>query len=148
MLMKSRLTDVPAAIKAFPARHCVIYTKNLFWAFIYNVIGIPLTAGGIYSARAYSNPMFGAAAMSLSSFCVVSECIKARTSAGLYSTKHDRKQSRWGIILIQPSDTAVTKTIKIKGMMCENARHVRATRGYSAGGKRFRRAIQTVSQCG
>lgn len=75
VLMKSRLTDVPAAIRLSRSSLRNIH-ENLFWAFIYNVIGIPLAAGVFIPLGLTLNPMFGAAAMSLSSFCVVSNALK------------------------------------------------------------------------
>lgn len=122
VLMKSRLTDVPAAIRLSRSSLRNIH-ENLFWAFIYNVIGIPLAAGVFIPLGLTLNPMFGAAAMSLSSFCVVSNALRLNFCR-LYSTKHDRKSKRMNNVAIQPSDTAkITKTIKIKGMMCEKCEH-------------------------
>ena len=122
VLMKSRLTDVPAAIRLSRASLRNIH-ENLFWAFIYNVIGIPLAAGVFIPLGLTLSPMFGAAAMSLSSFCVVSNALRLNFCK-LYSTKHDRKAKPMNNIAIQPSDTAkITKTIKIKGMMCEKCEH-------------------------
>ena len=122
VLMKSRLTDVPAAIRLSRSSLRNIH-ENLFWAFIYNVIGIPLAAGVFIPLGLTLNPMFGAAAMSLSSFCVVSNALRLNFCR-LYSTKHDRKAKPINNIAIQPSDTAkITKTIKIKGMMCEKCEH-------------------------
>lgn len=122
VLMKSRLTDVPAAIRLSRSSLRNI-RENLFWAFIYNVIGIPLAAGVFIPLGLTLNPMFGAAAMSLSSFCVVSNALRLNFCK-LYSTKHDRKAKPINNIAIQPSDTAkVTKTIKINGMMCEKCEH-------------------------
>lgn len=122
VLMKSRLTDVPAAIRLSHSSLRNIH-ENLFWAFIYNVIGIPLVAGVFIPLGLTLNPMFGAAAMSLSSFCVVSNALRLNFCR-LYSTKHDRKAKPMNNIAIQPSDTAkITKTIKIKGMMCEKCEH-------------------------
>ena len=122
VLMKSRLTDVPAAIRLSRSSLRNIH-ENLFWAFIYNVIGIPLAAGVFIPLGLTLNPMFGAAAMSLSSFCVVSNALRLNFCK-LYSTKHDRKAKPMNNIAIQPSDTAkITKTIKIKGMMCEKCEH-------------------------
>ena len=122
VLMKSRLTDVPAAIRLSRASLRNIH-ENLFWAFIYNVIGIPLAAGVFIPLGLTLNPMFGAAAMSLSSFCVVSNALRLNFCK-LYSTKHDRKAKPMNNIAIQPSDTAkITKTLKIKGMMCEKCEH-------------------------
>lgn len=122
VLMKSRLTDVPAAIRLSRSSLRNIH-ENLFWAFIYNVIGIPLAAGVFIPLGLTLNPMFGAAAMSLSSFCVVSNALRL-DFCRLYSTKHDRKSKPMNNVAIQPSDTAkITKTIKIKGMMCEKCEH-------------------------
>lgn len=122
VLMKSRLTDVPAAIRLSRSSLRNIH-ENLFWAFIYNVIGIPLAAGVFIPLGLTLNPMFGAAAMSLSSFCVVSNALRLNFCK-LYSTKHDRKAKSMNNIAIQPSDTAkITKKIKIKGMMCEKCEH-------------------------
>ena len=123
VLMKSRLSDVPAAIRLSRATLRNIH-ENLFWAFIYNIIGIPLAAGVWIPLFGWKlNPMFGAAAMSLSSFCVVSNALRLNFCR-LYSTKHDRKAKPMNNIAIQPSDTAkITKTIKIKGMMCEKCEH-------------------------
>ena len=122
VLMKSRLTDVPAAIRLSHSSLRNLH-ENLFWAFIYNVIGIPLAAGVFIPLGLTLNPMFGAAAMSLSSFCVVSNALRLNFCR-LYSTKHDRKAKPMNNIAIQPSDTAkITKTIKIKGMMCEKCEH-------------------------
>ncbi len=128
VLMKSRLTDVPAAIRLSRASLRNIH-ENLFWAFIYNIIGIPLAAGVFVSLGLTLNPMFGAAAMSLSSFCVVSNALRLNFCK-LYSTKHDRKAKPLNSVTVQQSgttgdaDTAeITKTIKIKGMMCEKCEH-------------------------
>lgn len=128
VLMKSRLTDVPATIRLSRASLRNIH-ENLFWAFIYNVIGIPLAAGVFVSLGLTLNPMFGAAAMSLSSFCVVSNALRLNFCK-LYSTKHDRKAKPLNSVTVQQSETAgnsdtaeITKTIKIKGMMCEKCEH-------------------------
>ena len=128
VLMKSRLTDVPAAIRLSRASLRNIH-ENLFWAFIYNIIGIPLAAGVFVSLGLTLNPMFGAAAMSLSSFCVVSNALRLNFCK-LYSTKHDRKAKPLNNVAIQQSETTgntdtaeITKTIKIKGMMCEKCEH-------------------------
>lgn len=122
VLMKSALIDVPAAIRLSRATLRNIH-ENLFWAFIYNSIGIPLAAGCFVALGLTLSPMFGAAAMSLSSFCVVSNALRLNFCR-LYSTKHDRKAKPINNIAIQPSDTAkITKTIKIKGMMCEKCEH-------------------------
>lgn len=128
VLMKSRLTDVPAAIRLSRASLRNIH-ENLFWAFIYNVIGIPLAAGVFIPLGLTLNPMFGAAAMSLSSFCVVSNALRLNFCR-LYSTKHDRKAKPLSGVTVQQSETAgeagtteIIKTIKIKGMMCEKCEH-------------------------
>ncbi len=90
VLMKSRLSDVPAAIRLSRATLTNIH-ENLFWAFIYNVIGIPLAAGAFISLLGWQlNPMFGAAAMSLSSFCVVSNALRLNFF-DVHSAKHDHK---------------------------------------------------------
>lgn len=128
VLMKSRLTDVPAAIRLSRSSLRNIH-ENLFWAFIYNVIGIPLAAGVFIPLGLTLNPMFGAAAMSLSSFCVVSNALRLNFCK-LYSTKHDRKAKPLSGVTVQQPETAdesdtveITKTIKIKGMMCEKCEH-------------------------
>ena len=110
VLMNSKLSDVPAAIRLSRATLRNIH-ENLFWAFIYNVIGIPLAAGCFIKLFGWTlNPMFGAAAMSLSSFCVVSNALRLNFF-DLYSTKRDRK------IKIKERKT-MEKTLKIEGMMC------------------------------
>ena len=114
VLMKSRLTDVPAAIRLSRATLRNIH-ENLFWAFFYNVIGIPLAAGVWIPLLGWQlNPMFGAAAMSLSSFCVVSNALRLNWFK-MYDASKDRKiktkkQNK--------EETTMTKTIKIEGMMC------------------------------
>ncbi len=112
VLMKSRLTDVAAAIRLSRATLRNIH-QNLFWAFIYNVIGIPLAAGAFIPVLGWKlNPMFGAAAMSLSSFCVVSNALRLNF-LNIHSSKHDRKiKSKIKEI------KAMEKTMKIEGMMC------------------------------
>ena len=110
VLMNSKLSDVPAAIRLSRATLRNIH-ENLFWAFIYNVIGIPLAAGCFIKLFGWTlNPMFGAAAMSLSSFCVVSNALRLNFF-DLYSAKRDRK------IKIKERKT-MEKTLKIEGMMC------------------------------
>lgn len=110
VLMRSSLQDVPAAIRLSRATLTNIH-ENLFWAFFYNVIGIPLAAGAFISLFGWEmNPMFGAAAMSLSSFCVVSNALRLNLF-DLYSQRHDRK------IHIKEKKN-MTKTMKINGMMC------------------------------
>ena len=115
VLMKSKLTDVPAALRLSRATLRNI-RENLFWAFIYNAIGIPLAAGAFIKAFGWTlNPMFGAAAMSLSSFCVVTNALR------LNLVKLHRDDTR------QPVNEADRGTkIKVKGMMCHNCeRHVK-----------------------
>ncbi len=90
VLMKSNLKDVPAAIRLSKAVLRNIH-ENLFWAFIYNIIGIPLAAGIWYPIFGWKlNPMFGAAAMSLSSFCVVTNALRLNL-VNIYNNKKDRK---------------------------------------------------------
>ncbi len=125
VLMKSRLSDVPAAIRLSRASLRNIH-ENLFWAFIYNIIGIPLAAGVFVSLGLTLNPMFGAAAMSLSSFCVVSNALRLNFCK-IYSTKHDRKAKPivyQNVPVVQTkNNTNITRTIRIKGMMCEKCEH-------------------------
>lgn len=112
VLMKSRLSDVPAAIRLSRATLRNIY-QNLFWAFMYNIIGIPLAAGLFIPIFGWKlNPMFGAAAMSLSSFCVVSNALRLNLFK-IHSDKKDRK-----IKVKIKEKKAMTKTMKIEGMMC------------------------------
>ncbi len=111
VLMKSRLTDVAAAIRLSRATLNNI-RQNLFWAFIYNIIGIPLASGAFIPLGLTLNPMFGAAAMSLSSFCVVSNALRLNLFK-LHSTKKDKK-----IKTKIKEKKAMTKTMKIEGMMC------------------------------
>lgn len=114
VLMKSRLTDVAAAIRLSRAPLRNIH-ENLFWAFIYNVIGIPLAAGVWYPIFGWLlNPMFGAAAMSLSSFCVVSNALRLNWFK-MYDTSKDRKIKTKKN---NKEDKTMTKTISIEGMMC------------------------------
>ena len=111
VLMNSKLTDVPAAIRLSRATLTNIH-ENLFWAFIYNTIGIPLAAGAFISLLGWQmNPMFGAAAMSLSSFCVVSNALRLNF-LDIHSAKRDRK------IKAAKEKKKMEKTIKIEGMMC------------------------------
>lgn len=125
VLMKSRLSDVPAAIRLSRASLRNIH-ENLFWAFIYNIIGIPLAAGVFVSLGLTLNPMFGAAAMSLSSFCVVSNALRLNFCK-IYSTKHDRKAKPivyQNVPVVQTkNNTNITRTIRVKGMMCEKCEH-------------------------
>ena len=114
VLMKSRLTDVAAAIRLSRATLRNIH-ENLFWAFIYNVIGIPLAAGIWYPIFGWLlNPMFGAAAMSLSSFCVVSNALRLNWFK-MYDTSKDKKIKTKKT---NKEDKTMTKTISIEGMMC------------------------------
>jgi Cu2+-exporting ATPase len=113
--MKSRLSDVPAAIRLSRATLRNIH-ENLFWAFFYNTIGIPLAAGLFIPLGLTLNPMFGAAAMSLSSFCVVSNALRLNLF-GLRDARKDRP-----IKTRNPKHseevTTMEKTMKIEGMMC------------------------------
>lgn len=110
VLMKSKLTDLCAAIRLSRATLKIIH-QNLFWAFIYNCLGIPLAAGLFIPLLGWElNPMFGAAAMSLSSFCVVSNALRLNFSK-LFNPKRDKKIKHKEILKMQ-------KTIKIEGMMC------------------------------
>ncbi len=123
VLMKSRLKDVPAAIR-LSRRTLTNIHENLFWAFFYNVIGIPLAAGVWIPLFGWQlNPMFGAAAMSLSSFCVVTNALRLNL-ADIYSTRNDRK-ARADIQSqavkdnkMSKGEKEMTKTMKIEGMMC------------------------------
>ena len=113
VLMKSRLSDVPAAIRLSRATLTNIH-QNLFWAFFYNVIGIPLAAGVWYPLFGWElNPMFGAAAMSLSSFCVVSNALRLNLFA-MYDARKDKKVKHKK----KEEEKSMTKTMKIEGMMC------------------------------
>ena len=134
VLMNSRLSDVPAAIRLSRATLRNIH-ENLFWAFIYNIIGIPLAAGVFIPFGLTLNPMFGAAAMSLSSFCVVSNALRLNLF-DLHSTKHDRKPKSAALPAapVQPAaaentaepvsapvvkeDNSMKKTLHVEGMMC------------------------------
>ena len=134
VLMNSRLSDVPSAIRLSRATLRNIH-ENLFWAFIYNIIGIPLAAGVFIPFGLTLNPMFGAAAMSLSSFCVVSNALRLNLF-DLHSTKHDRKPKSAALPAapVQPAaaentaepvsapvvkeDNAMKKTLHVEGMMC------------------------------
>ncbi|MBQ9748884.1 MAG: heavy metal translocating P-type ATPase [Clostridia bacterium] len=109
VLVKNRLSDVPAAIRLSRATLRNI-KENLFWAFIYNIIGIPLAAGAWYPLwQIKLNPMFGAAAMSLSSFCVVSNALRLNFVRVRTAKQNKMKQSE---------ENKMEKTMKIKGMMC------------------------------
>ena len=113
VLMKSRLSDVPAAIRLSRATLRNIH-ENLFWAFFYNVIGIPLAAGVWIPLFGWQlNPMFGAAAMSLSSVCVVSNALRLNWFK-MYDASRDKKIKSKK----KEEETTMTKTMKIEGMMC------------------------------
>lgn len=119
VLMNSRLSDVPTAIRLSRKTLTNIH-ENLFWAFIYNVIGIPLAAGCWIPLTGWTlNPMFGAAAMSLSSFCVVTNALRLNL-VNIHSAKHDRKNKKIDLDLKEFStmSQAIVKTINIEGMMC------------------------------
>lgn len=110
VLMKSKLSDVPAAIRLGRATLRNIH-ENLFWAFIYNILGIPLAAGVFINIFGWQlNPMFGAAAMSLSSFCVVTNALRLNF-VNIRNSKRDRKIKQKEILKME-------KTMKIEGMMC------------------------------
>ena len=116
VLMKSRLSDVPAAIRLSRATLRNIH-ENLFWAFFYNVIGIPLAAGVWYPLFGWKlNPMFGAAAMSLSSFCVVTNALRLNLfrleDAGKDKKRNRHKKQK------KEEELIMQKTMKIEGMMC------------------------------
>lgn len=133
VLMNSKLSDVPAAIRLSRATLRNIH-ENLFWAFIYNIIGIPLAAGLFIPLGLTLNPMFGAAAMSLSSFCVVSNALRLNLF-DLHSTRHDHKTASPAAAPVQSvaennkksdaeapevktEDNTMKKTLKVEGMMC------------------------------
>ena len=115
VLMKSRLSDVPAAIRLSRATLRNIH-ENLFWAFFYNVIGIPLAAGVWIPLFGWQlNPMFGAAAMSLSSFCVVTNALRLN-----WFNMHDARKDKKVKNHKKQEVTTMEKTMKIEGMMCEH----------------------------
>lgn len=122
VLMNSKLTDVSSAIRLSRKTLTNIH-ENLFWAFIYNVIGIPLAAGVWIPIFGWTlNPMFGALAMSLSSFCVVTNALRLNL-VNVHSSKHDKKKKAVDIKLNITADNnkeekTVIKTIKVEGMMC------------------------------
>ena len=133
VLMNSKLSDVPAAIRLSRATLRNIH-ENLFWAFIYNIIGIPLAAGLFIPFGLTLNPMFGAAAMSLSSFCVVSNALRLNLF-DLHNTRHDHKTASPAAAPVQSAaennkksdaeapevkteDNTMKKTLKVEGMMC------------------------------
>lgn len=114
VLMKNSLRDVPAAIRLSRSALKIIH-ENLFWAFIYNVVGIPLAAGVFISALGWQlNPMFAAAAMSLSSFCVVTNALRLN----LVNVYDERKDHKIKIRKKRKEDKLMEKTMKIEGMMC------------------------------
>ncbi len=114
VLMKSRLLDVPAAIRLSRATLRIVH-ENLFWAFIYNTIGIPLAAGVFISALGWQlQPMFGAAAMSLSSFCVVSNALRLNLIDVYHSHRDHKRKSPEK----QQEEPIMKKTLHIEGMMC------------------------------
>ena len=112
VLVNSRLSDVPAAIRLSRATLRTIH-QNLFWAFIYNVICIPVAAGAFVWAGLTLNPMLGAAAMSLSSFCVVTNALRLNL-CNIRSAKKDKKIKQQ----TRKEEESMEKTIKIEGMMC------------------------------
>ena len=120
VLMKSRLSDVPAAIRLSRQVLKNIH-ENLFWAFFYNALGIPLAMGVFIGITGWElNPMFGAAAMSLSSFCVVTNALRLNLF-NIYSKKRDKKHNKRNNIAlneIKEEEKMITKTMEIKGMMC------------------------------
>ena len=118
VLMKSRLTDVSAAIRLIRATLRNIY-ENLFWAFFYNIIGIPLAAGVWIPLFGWTlNPMFGAAAMSLSSFCVVTNALRLNLFK-VYDASHDRKRvKKHDNNKNSKGEKNMEKTLNIEGMMC------------------------------
>ena len=124
VLMKSRLSDVPAAIRLSRATLRNIH-QNLFWAFVYNIVGIPLAAGVWIGLLGWQlNPMFAAAAMSLSSFSVVTNALRLNFFP-LYDPKRDRRSKAKAvpeITIPQPKEEAapMKKTLNIQGMMCHH----------------------------
>jgi len=123
VLMKSRLSDVPAAIRLSRATLRNIH-QNLFWAFFYNMLGIPLAAGVFIPLLQWQlNPMFGAAAMSLSSFCVVSNALRLNL-IDIHNASKDKKRKK----KVRKEDIPMEKTLKIEGMMCPHCEaNVKAT---------------------
>ncbi|HIR14865.1 MAG TPA: heavy metal translocating P-type ATPase [Candidatus Choladousia intestinavium] len=117
VLMKSRLSDVPAAIRLSRATLRNIH-ENLFWAFFYNVVGIPLAAGLWYPLFGWKlNPMFGAAAMSLSSFCVVTNALRLNWF-NMHDAGKDKKRKHKKYESKMQEVSKMKKTMKIEGMMC------------------------------
>ena len=118
VLMKSRLSDVPAAIRMSRATLCNIH-ENLFWAFFYNIIGIPLAAGVWYPLFGWKlNPMFGAAAMSLSSFCVVSNALRLNLFKMYDASKDKRLKEKKEKKRSRKENKTMKKVMHIEGMMC------------------------------
>ena len=118
VLMKSRLSDVPAAIRMSRATLRNIH-ENLFWAFFYNIIGIPLAAGVWYPLFGWKlNPMFGAAAMSLSSFCVVSNALRLNLFKMYDASKDKRLKAKKEKKRSKKEDKTMKKIMHIEGMMC------------------------------
>ena len=142
VLMKSKLSDVPAAIRLSRATLRNIH-ENLFWAFIYNTIGIPLAAGAFIKAFGWTlNPMFGAAAMSLSSFCVVTNALRLN----LVKLGNGKDNAPAAAPVPAPGNVL---TVKVKGMMCHNCeRHVRealeALPGVESAAADFRTGLVTI----
>ncbi|MGN0614212.1 MAG: heavy metal translocating P-type ATPase [Porcipelethomonas sp.] len=119
VLMKSSLADAAGAVRLSRATLRNIH-QNLFWAFIYNTIGIPLAAGAFIVLFGWElNPMFGAAAMSLSSFCVVTNALRLNLLK-IRDTRHDRRIKNQADISSLAADNTQTYTFKIKGMMCQH----------------------------
>lgn len=119
VLMNSRLSDVPAAVRLSRATLRNIH-ENLFWAFFYNVVGIPLAAGAYIALLGWKmNPMFGAAAMSLSSFCVVSNALRLNFF-NPHSAKKDKKVRPVELddLTLKTEETKMVKTLKVEGMLC------------------------------
>lgn len=116
VLMQSRLSDVPAAIRLSRATLRNIH-ENLFWAFFYNAIGIPLAAGALVFAGLTLNPMFGAAAMSISSFCVVMNALRLNFCK-IHDTRHDHEIKRKKSMQTEKEILPMTTQVKIEGMMC------------------------------
>ena len=118
VLMKSRLSDVPAAIRMSRATLRNIH-ENLFWAFFYNIIGIPLAAGVWYPLFGWTlNPMFGAAAMSLSSFCVVSNALRLNLFKMYDASKDKKLKAKKEKKRSKKEDKTMKKIMHIEGMMC------------------------------
>ena len=116
VLVNSRLSDVPAAIRLSRATLRNIH-ENLFWAFFYNTIGIPIAAGVCIPLGLTLNPMLGAAAMSLSSFCVVSNALRLNLFR-LRDAGHGKKRKKAPITIQLKEETTMKKTMEIRGMMC------------------------------